>query len=74
MKKGTLFALVALLAAAAGALAVVFVYLRRREAELNDFEDTLFYDDYYNDDYAQEVPAPTADVEANLNLDEDEVE
>lgn len=45
MKNTTLIAIVAALAAAAGALAVAFCHLRRREAELEDFEDMLFGED-----------------------------
>ena len=54
MKKSTIIAIVAFLAAVAGALAVAYFYLRRREAELDDFEDMLLYDDYYPE-YAEEI-------------------
>ncbi len=37
MKKSTLIAIVAFLSAVAGALAAAFVYLRRREAELDEY-------------------------------------
>ena len=54
VKKSTIIAIVAMLAAVAGALAVAYFYLRRREAELDDFEDMLLYDDYYPE-YAEET-------------------
>lgn len=42
MKKTGLIAAVAALSAAAGALAVGAVYLRRREKELDEYEELLF--------------------------------
>ena len=51
MKKTTLIALLTLLAASFGAVAVAFVYLRRREADLEEYEDLLF-----DENYADEIP------------------
>ena len=45
MKKSCLIAVVTALAAVAGALAAVAVYLRRREKELDEYERLLFGDD-----------------------------
>ena len=45
MKKSCLIAVVATLAAVAGALAAVAVYLRRREKELDEYERLLFGED-----------------------------
>ena len=45
MKKSCLIAVIATLAAVAGALAAVAVYLRRREKELDDYESLLFGED-----------------------------
>ena len=45
MKKSCLIAVIATLAAIAGALAAVAVYLRRREKELDDYESLLFGED-----------------------------
>ena len=42
MKKSCLIAVIATLAAVAGALAAVAVYLRRREKELDEYERLLF--------------------------------
>ena len=45
MKKSCLIAVVTALAAVAGALAAVAVYLRRSEKELDEYERLLFGDD-----------------------------
>ena len=45
MKKSCLIAVIAMLAAIAGALAAVAVYLRRREKELDEYERLLFGED-----------------------------
>ena len=42
MKKSCLIAVIATLAAVAGALAAVAVYLHRREKELDEYERLLF--------------------------------
>ena len=52
MKKSCLIAVVAALAAVAGALVAVAVYLRRREKELDEYERLLFGED-------EAVPADT---------------
>ena len=49
MKKSTLLALVAFLAAVAGALFVVAHYLKKKEADLEEYEDMLFNEDYLSD-------------------------
>ena len=54
MKKSCLIAVAATLAAVAGALTAVAVYLRRREKELDEYERLLFSDDYEDDDYDDE--------------------
>ena len=45
MKKSYLIAVIATLAAIAGALAAAAVYLRRREKELDEYERLLFGED-----------------------------
>ena len=45
MKKSCLIAVIATLAAIAGALAAVAVYLHRREKELDEYERLLFGED-----------------------------
>ena len=54
MKKSCLVAVIAVLAAVAGALAAVALYLNRREKELDEYERLLFSDDYEDDDYDDE--------------------
>ena len=60
MKKSCLIAVVATLAAVAGALAAVAVYLRRREKELDEYERLLFSDDY--DDFDDEDDTDAEDT------------
>ena len=61
MKKSCLIAVIATLAAVAGALAAVAVYLRRREKELDEYERLLFSDDY--DDFDDEDDEDTTTYE-----------
>lgn len=60
MKKSCLIAVIATLAAVAGALAAVAVYLRRREKELDEYERLLFGED---DAETVEPAAPAAPAE-----------
>ena len=60
MKKSCLIAVIATLAAVAGALAAVAVYLRRREKELDEYERLLFSDDY--DDFDDEDDTDAEDT------------
>ena len=57
MKKSCLIAVIATLAAIAGALAAVAVYLRRREKELDEYERLLF-----GEDKAEPADAPAEDA------------
>ena len=57
MKKSCLIAVIATLAAIAGALAAVAVYLRRREKELDEYERLLF-----GADKAEPADAPAEDA------------
>ena len=57
MKKSCLIAVFAALAAVAGALVAVAVYLRRREKELDEYERLLFGED-------EAVPADVDDTDA----------
>ena len=67
MKKSTLVAVVAFLSAIAGALAALFLYLRRREKELDEYEALLFSEEF-NDEpeearavaHDEDEPAPSA--------------
>ena len=67
MKKSCLIAVIATLAAVAGALAAVAVYLRRREKELDEYERLLFGEDTaapVEEEPAAEDAAPAEDAEA----------
>ena len=59
MKKSCLIVVIATLAAIAGALAAVAVYLRRREKELDEYERLLFSDDYDDFDDEDDTDATT---------------
>ena len=61
MKKSCLIAVIATLAAVAGALAAVAVYLHRREKELDEYERLLFGED--KAETAAEAPAEEAPAE-----------
>ena len=50
MKKSTFGAALAFLAAVAGVLTAVALYLYRREKELDEYERLLFNEDEYEDD------------------------
>lgn len=65
MKKSCLIAVIATLAAVAGALAAVAVYLRRREKELDEYERLLFGEDdaaTVEPEAAAEEAAPAEDA------------
>lgn len=64
MRKPYLIAVVAMLAAVAGALAAVAVYLRRREQELDEYERLLFgEDDALEAEPAEDAAEETAPAE-----------
>ena len=63
MKKSTFGAILAFLFAAAGALTVAALYLRRREKELDEYERLLFGEDdaeTVEPEAAEEAPAEDA--------------
>lgn len=64
MKKSCLIAVIATLAAVAGALAAVAVYLRRREKELDEYEQLLFSEDLDEEEAPAEDAAPAAEPDA----------
>lgn len=59
MKQSTFAAIVVFLAAAAGALAAAWMYVRRREKELDEYEQLLF-----SEDFDEEPGEPEAAPEA----------
>ena len=71
MKKSTFGAALAFLAIAAGVLAAVALYLRRREQELDEYEKLLFsdeYDDEEEDDTASADAEPMADPDTDSDI------
>lgn len=67
MKKSYLIAVIAALAAVAGALTAVAIYLRRREKELDEYEKLLFGEDEAEAEEeaaAEQAAAPEAEEEA----------
>lgn len=58
MKKSTFAAILVLFAAIAGALSAAYLYLRRREKELDEYEQLLF-----SEDFSHEEPDETEDTE-----------
>ena len=73
MKKSCLIAVITVLAAVAGALAAVAVYLHRREKELDEYEKLLFSDEF-NDSVPEEKPEGKDNEETEDDEPEVEVE
>ncbi len=57
MKKSTFAAFLVFFAAIAGALTAAYMYLRRREAELDEYEQLLFSEDFSHEEPAAEETA-----------------
>lgn len=70
MKKSTFGAALAFLAAAAGVLTAVALYLRRREQELDEYEKLLFSDEYDDED-EDDAQDDTASADAEPMADPD---
>ena len=64
MKQSTFVALVLMLAAAVGALTAAWLYVRRREKELDEYEQLLFSEDLDEEEAPAEDPAPAAEPDA----------
>lgn len=77
MKKTTFGAALAFLAVAAGALTAAFLYLRRREKELDEYENLLYSDDLSDFDEEDTIYEPITeepiDAEAAAELGDDEI-
>lgn len=56
MKKSTFGVALAFIAAAAGVLTAVALYLRRREKELDEYERLLYSDNEFDDEEEDEEP------------------
>ena len=67
MKKSTFAAILVFLAAVAGALAAAYMYIQRREKELDEYEQLLFSEEFNQEVPEEEkeevVPAPAAEEE-----------
>ncbi|HIX34752.1 MAG TPA: phosphatase [Candidatus Gemmiger avium] len=63
MKKSHFAAVLLFLAAAVGALTAGYLYIRRREKELDEYESLLFSEDF-DEDEATEADEPAADEPA----------
>ncbi len=64
MKKSTYVIIIAVIAAVAGALAAVAIYLNRREKELEDYEQLLFTEEFDDEAELDELAATEPEVEA----------
>lgn len=62
MKKSTFGVALAFIAAAAGVLTAVALYLRRREKELDEYEQLLYADDDFDADDDEPTYEPIRDV------------
>ncbi len=63
MKRSTFVAILTFIAAATGALVAAWLYIRRRERELDEYEQLLFSEDFNDEigeDEAAEEPAEEA--------------
>lgn len=67
VKKSTLVAIVAFLSAVAGALGAMFLYLRRREKELDEYESLLFSEEFDEPEEARAVSHDDEDAAPNAN-------
>lgn len=71
MKKSTFGAALAFLAAAAGVLTAVALYLRRREQELDEYEKLLFSDEYDDEEAEDDEQDDTASADTEPLADPD---
>ena len=51
MKKGAIFAIIATLAAIGAAIVAIFAINKKRDEELEDFDELYFEDDYSSDNF-----------------------
>lgn len=65
MKKSTFGVALAFIAAAAGVLTAVALYLRRREKELDEYERLLYSDNEFDDDEDEDTIYEPIDTEAS---------
>jgi aspartokinase len=72
MRKSGLIAVVAALAAVAGALVAIAVYLRRREKELDEYEHLLFSEDFSDDTTEEDSDADKVEAAPEQPASDDE--
>ncbi len=79
MKKSTFAAILVFLSAAVGALVAAYMYIQRREKELDEYEQLLFSEEFNQtapssdeEEDIHEVPAPAVeDEEVEIDLDQE---
>lgn len=69
MKQSTFAAVLVFLAAATGALVAAWLYIRRREKELDEYEQLLFSEDFDEIDEIDEEPEPAEAIDDILGED-----
>lgn len=67
MKKSTFAAIVLFLSAAVGALTAAWLYIRRREKELDEYEQLLFSEEDDEDLMEEPAAAPAVEQETELS-------
>ena len=76
MKKSTFGVALAFIAAAAGILTAVALYLRRREKELDEYERLLYSNNEYDDDEDEDTiyePIETEEPKAKDGAEDEDV-
>ncbi len=68
-KSGSFAAMVLFLSAAVGALTAAWLYIRRREKELDEYEQLLFNDDDDLDDFDDDSDDVDEDLDELVELD-----
>ncbi len=74
MKHSTFVAILLFLASAVGALTAAWLYIRRREKELDEYEQLLFSEDFDEEPASADEPAPAPEAEPAEPLTEDAAE
>ncbi len=75
MKKSTFAAILVFLSAAVGALVAAYMYIQRREKELDEYEQLLFSEEFNQtvpsaeEEESHEVPAPAVEDEDVQEID-----
>ncbi len=67
MKKSNYIAIIAVLAAVAGALATIALFLSRRQKELEEYEQLLFSEEF-NEEFDEEATEELASLEPDTEM------